>query len=702
MNKNILLSASNLAKTGALGVIFMGMSACNPEPDESNRFTATNETIESFLQKDSTLSSFNYILSRVGLDRVMASYGQYTCYAPTNEGVQRYVDSLYYDDEALIPHNGIAEGSVTADKHVLLEGMSDSLCNDIARYHLTNGLYSIVNMGGAGSTITTMLGRPISTKVDAEGNTILNEVSTIRSEDNEVENGLVHIIDRVVPRSTRLLADELARQSDFTIFSEALRLTGLNDSVTKSNRGVTYTLEKDLNGDCKDTNGSVLYYPTECKIGYTILAETDEVFRANGINNIDDLIAYANNVYGGASGWYDYVRETGNAVSTGTDYTNRFNALNMFVAYHILYAAMAQDQLVFENKTGVPVGTSKWNYANGGEPYDYYETMLPHTLLKIWEPQPGKTLYINRYRTFNTLTNEVGTMGTNHTLVNPGIIIERKDIIAYNGYIHPIKGMLIYNEQVPNGVLYERMRFESTTFLPEFINNGFRYMSMSEVSALNGGGSGARIAFPLTYFDNVVCYTQQSTLRYNVKGDYRAYQADAFQGWGQYDLAIRIPPVPSGQYEFRLFYSPMGHGGMMQFYLGTSSNVQSMTALDIPLDVRIQETDPRIGWTPFYDEDDSGIATDKAMRNRGYMRGPFSFVGHPGNGWDDQSKNCRGDGVVTLRRILCRQNFKQSENYWFRIKSVINDETDLKWQLDFIELVPVDVVDNDQYSEDWY
>lgn len=702
MNKNILFGASKLAKAGILGVVFMGMFACNPEPDDSNRFTATNETIGSFLQKDSTLSSFNYILSRVGLDRVMASYGQYTCYVPTNEGVQRYVDSLYYDVEALIPHNGIAEGSVTADKHVLLEGMSDSLCNDIARYHLTNGLYSIVNMGGAGSTITTMLGRPISTKVDAEGNTILNDVSMIQSEDNQVENGLVHIIDRVVPRSTRLLADELARQEDFTIFSEALRLTGLNDSVVKSNRGVTYTLEKDLNGDCKDTNGDVLFYPKECKIGYTILAETDAVFRANGINSIDDLIAYANNVYGGSSAWYDYVRETGKTVSTGSDYTNRFNALNMFVAYHILYASMAQDQMVFESKTGVPAGTSKWNYANGGEPFDYYETMLPHTLLKIWEPQPGKTLYINRYRTFNTLTNEVGTMGSNHTLINPGIIIERKDIIAYNGYIHPIKGILTYNEQVPKGVLNERMRFESTTFLPEFINNGFRYMSMNEVSALNGGGSGARIAFPLTYFDNVVCYNQQSTLRYNVKGDYRAYQADAFQGWGQYDLAIRIPPVPSGQYEFRLFYSPMGHGGMMQFYLGNSSNVQSMMALDIPLDVRIQETDPRIGWTPFYQEVDSGISTDKAMRNRGYMRGPYSFVGHPGNGWDGESKNCRGDGIVTLRRILCRQNFKQSENYWFRIKSVINDETDLKWQLDFIEMVPVGVVDNDQYSEDWY
>ena len=522
-------------------------------------------------------------------------------------------------------------------------------------------------------------------------------------------NGLVHKLNRVVPRSSRLLGDTFDRLEGYTIFNEALRKTGLVDSIKESMKyrtlsDGTRTTKFDKPADITDTNGSELYCPTECKIGYTIFAESDEVMRANGINSFEDLVNYANKVYGGAAAWYDYIREKGHTVSTGNDYTNRWNALNMFVAYHILYASMAQDQLVFEKKSGVPLGTSKWNYVNGADPYDYYETMLPHTLLKIWEPQPGNTLYINRYQTFNTLTNEVGTRGTNHTLVNPGIEIERLDITAYNGYIHPIKGMLVYNEQVPDGVLNERLRFEATTFLPEFINNGFRYMLMSEVSAMNGGNSGARLAFPVDYFDNVICYNgEQTKLRYNVKGDYRAYQADAFQGWGQYDLAIKLPPVPSGLYEFRLFYSPMGHGGMMQFYWGTSKNVQEMTALSIPLDVRIQESDPRIGWTAFYEEDDMGVASDEAMKNRGYMRGPYSFCGHPGDDGDTKTtKNCRGDGVVTLRRVLGVVNVKQSDEFWFRFKNVINDDSDLKWQLDFVEFVPMNVVDNTMYSEDWF
>lgn len=689
-----------------IGILLLALQAmvvsCSQTIDESNLYTATGQTVEGFISSDSTLTSFNYILQRSGYDRMMDSYGQYTCYAPTNEGVAAYIDSLYNDPEATVEHNGMTENS--------LEGLTDSLCTDIARYHLANGLYSIIEMGGAGTTISTMLGRSISTTTDSLGRTVLNNVATIVSEDNEVLNGLVHKVNNVVPKTSRLLADVLDRLDNYTIFTEALHRTGLDDSIVATrkehkNSAGDYGYDRLEGDDTRDTNNNELYSPTECKVGFTIFAESDDVMRRNGINSFEDLVAYANSVYGGAASWYDVINETGNSVSTGDDYTNRFNALNMFVAYHILYASMAQDQLVFERKAGVPVGTSKWNYVNGGEPFDYYETMLPHTLLKIWEPDQARNLYINRWKKNNTLTDEVGTTGSEamHPIMQQGVRIVREDIPALNGYIHPIQGMLVYDENVPNGVLNERLRFEATTFLPEFENNGFRYMLMDEVSALNGGNSGARIAFPRDYFTNVKCFTEGTQLRYNVKGDYRAYQADAFQGWGNYDLGVRLPSVPSGLYEFRLFYSPMGHGGMMQFYWGTKPDVQSMTALSIPLDVRIQESDPRIGWTAFYEEDDKGIATDEALHNRGYMRGPFSFCGHPGDDGDETTKkNCRGDGTVTLRRVLGRVNVRQSDEFWFRFKNVINDDSDLKWQLDFVEFVPVNIVDNDQYSEDWY
>lgn len=706
MKKNLFKLSTRMFAIGMASVGLSLFTGCNPEPDESDLFTATGETVADYIKRKSELTSFDYILNRVGLDRNLASYGEYTCYAPTNDAVAMYLDSLYNDAEAVIPHNGMTENS--------LEGLSDSLCNDIAKYHLSDGVYTTIKIGGGGGTVSTMLRIPINTdgSTDSIGRVTLNKVAVIVEPDSLVTNGVVHVINRVIPRNTRLLPEELERIEEFSIFSEALKLTGLADSLkrTKKDREYTITDIKDI-----DANKSDLYHPEECKIMYTIFAEPNEVMAKNGINNINDLIAYANRIYGNAENWYDYPVEKGISISTGDDYTNRFNALNMFVAYHLLYAGMPVDQLVYENSTKWQEAKT-WNYVNGGQPFDYYETMLPNTLIKIWQPQPllaAKTLYINRYLAFNTLTDELGTMGSSamHQIIRNGIRINRisepgapTNIQTFNGYIHSIQDMLVYDELVPKGVLHERLRFDSTTFLVEFINNGIRMSTIAEMSSLNGGGSGARVAFPLDFFDNVKSYTSENRFRYNVKGAYNAWQSDTFQGWGNYDLAIKMPPLPTGTYEFRIFYTPMPHGGMMQFYMGNSSSLQSMMALDIPLDVRIPIDDPRIGSTPFFNEDDLGVATDAAMRNRGYMRGLFSYVDHPeykdGN---ETNHNMRSDERnASLRRILGRMTIKQSEEHWFRIKNVIPDENDLKWQFDYVEFVPIDVVDNDTYSEDWF
>ncbi len=713
--KNHLINMSR--RIFAFGVIGMAMAAvtgCNPEPDESDLYTATGETAADYINRKPELSSFESVLVKAGLQRNLSSYGEYTCFIPTNDAVAAYIDKLYNDTEASIPHNGLSDNSLEA----LIS--NDSLCNDIAKYHLhANESLTTIEMGGGSGSISTMLRIPIASD-GSTGKIMLNQVATIIEPDSIVTNGVVHVIDSVIPRNSRLLPEEMDRLQEFSIFNEALQLTGLADSIRKTKKDAVYTIS-----DRNDTNGDPLYVPDECKIMYTIFAEPDSVMKLNGINNIDDLIDYANRIYGDAASWYDYPVEKGYTISTGDDYTNRFNTLNMFVAYHILYAGMPEDELVYERNSKWRK-EGYWNYTNGAQPFDFYETMLPNTILKIWQPFPMQSklsLYINRCLAFNTLTDELGTMGTEslHQVVREGVKINRSsdkasgcqnfNIQTFNGYIHSLQGMLVYDEQVVTGVLHERLRFDSTTFLVEFINNGIRMSTNSEVKALNGGGSGNRVAFPLNYFDNVVSYTSENRFRYNVKGAYNAWQSDTFQGWGNYDLAIKLPPVPTNHYEFRIFYTPMSHGGMMQFYMGTNSKLQSMMALDIPLDVRIPIDDPRIGWTVFTEEDDYGVSTDAAMRNRGYMRGLYSYADHaergdlnttPGIINDERNMRYTTTGNNSLRRIMGRMEMKQSDEHWFRIKSVISDATDLKWQFDYIEFVPLDIVDNDTYSEDWF
>ena len=105
----ILNKQTVLAMMLAVG---MGFSACVDDPDGENLYTSTGKTIANLIEADSNLTSFNYILERANLVRSMDAYGQFTCYAPENEGIATYIDSLWNDPEAIIPHNGMKENSV--------------------------------------------------------------------------------------------------------------------------------------------------------------------------------------------------------------------------------------------------------------------------------------------------------------------------------------------------------------------------------------------------------------------------------------------------------------------------------------------------------------------------------------------------------------------------------------------------------------
>ena len=73
------------------------MSSCSEDIDESDLYTFTGETIEDFISNNSEqFSSFNYILTRSGYDRILSTYGSgskeyYTCFVPDNAAVAESV-----------------------------------------------------------------------------------------------------------------------------------------------------------------------------------------------------------------------------------------------------------------------------------------------------------------------------------------------------------------------------------------------------------------------------------------------------------------------------------------------------------------------------------------------------------------------------------------------------------------------------------
>ncbi len=661
----------------------MAVTSCVKDPDESNLYTFTGETITDYLKnRPEQYSSFTYILERVQMEQLLASYGQYTCFAPTNDAVAAYIDSLYNDMENIeLPHNGMTENS--------LAGLTDSLCMDIAKFHLSNSYVSTIDMS-KGITVSMMLERTISAALDpATGNTMLNEASTIISKDNETINGYIHGIDKVIPRSQKPIAEELMLHKEYNIFYEALKATGLNEELTQTEK------KGDL-GTAVPENG--WWIPTTCKIGYTIFAEPDDVFERNGIKSFEDLYQHAVDVYGDCAdadnGWYDWMKLQEVEVSVDRDYTNPYNVLNLWCRYHILNAAIPREYLIIDR-----------HYAHefGAECYEYYETILPKTLLKIWQVQ-GK-LYINRYQTNNTLTNEVEGYGDIHVVEEEGITLANKPtLLPVNGYIHPINDLLEYTDFVPRKVLNERMRIDLISTLPEMLTNGFRWMSKAEAQNKNGGKTTSRARLSSKYCDNIRFYNTTTKFDYNFwdTGDYLHYQADAMRGNGVYDFAIKLPPVPAGEYELRIAYPCVGHGGMMQYYLGTSSEIADMQAIDIPLDLRLSfHNAPSIRWTYAKHEPDLGLASDVALRARGFMRGPMSY------GFNDaESNNARfgneaHTNALTMRRIITSQRFEQKD-YWLRVKSVLPENTSGIFTLDYVEFAPTTVTDNDMYLEDMF
>ncbi|MCR5130111.1 MAG: fasciclin domain-containing protein [Prevotella sp.] len=672
------------------------LTSCKEDIDESNLYTFTGETIEDYLMnREDQFSSFNYILTRIGYDKILSAYGQYTCFAPNNEAVAHYVDSLYNDETNVdLPHNGMTGQG--------LEGLTDSLCRDIALFHLSATPWLGVDMQG--SVISTMLGRELTTSIDSvSGAILINRSAAITSMDNELENGILHEVSTVITRSNLLVAGEMEQHPDiFGVFSQALKLTGLGDSLIDQKRTNFEEVTKSYN----------FYVPEECVLGYTIFAETDEALAAKGITSLDDLADYANEVYAhsadAGSGWYDYYRNNGKTISTGTDYTNPCNALNMFVRYHIIKAKVPFDKLV-----------RTFNEVSKVNLYEYYETMLPYTLLKVTRVT-GKRL-INRWVTNSTLTDRVAEMGSANmsTVMLEGIEVLGNNIQAMNGYLHPISDILVYDVNVPRGVLNERLRFDDTALFGEMMSNNFRMISDAEVNALNGGKTGTDgalggnyIRIPNGFFDNLVIYNGEITRLYYLPGQsngWSNYQGDEFNCMGLYDFAFRLPPVPDGTYELRMGYTANGNRGMLQFYLGRTSALTSMKALDIPLDMRhvpsnessssggvtVYSPDVVTGWLPYTSTEDMGVASDADMHNLGWMRGPLYYT--VGKGGSTLARANAQD----LRRIITKQQFEQGD-YWLRFKTVLPNLATAQFHLDYIELCPENVYNNTQYVEDMY
>ncbi|MBR4338380.1 MAG: hypothetical protein IKP91_09110, partial [Bacteroidaceae bacterium] len=110
----------------------------------------------------------------------------------------------------------------------------------------------------------------------------------------------------------------------------------------------------------------------------------------------------------------------------------------------------------------------------------------------------------------------------------------------------------------------------------------------------------------------------------------------------------------------------------------------------IPTDLRRLLNVPEVGWVADSQTDDNGVANDKQMKNRGWLKGPTTFY----YGGSILARNNNGD----CRRVITTKYLGPGD-HWLRFKNV-NDQDDGLDQFmhDYLEIVPIGWLRNEEIS----
>ena len=638
--------------------VLLSIVACSDEIDKSNRYTFTGETVADYLlNRSDRYSHFISLLKRAELLSLLQTYGQYTLFLPDDAAIEKYVqeqDSIYqeYKDTDTPIWTGITSP--------LVDEVSDSMARVITRTHLLEGRYMTAQFGEGALTKWNMNDRYLGVNYrgsDEGFYIVINNYAVVVGSDNEVENGVVHMVDRVIDSSVEEVPVMIAKQPFFSIFAEALDATGFADSLFRT---------MDLEYSPKNYSTSETYPPFRF-YKYTGFIEPDEVFRANGINNLTDLKAFAEKWYG---------TEDSDSLQSPR------NALYRFVAYHFLDRELPYDKLVI----------TKYYDDNYYYPrfdlYDYFE-MANGKMMKITKPLStvdGGSIFLNYSKRDVPYNFEMRKHlnvrvleTTEFTQSNERYANFRQ--YASNGIIHPIDKILVYNEEEMAGnILNERMRIDIVSLLPELSCNNIRFADITMQF------------IPFDYCKNLKNNAFVDDFQY-----YRMphrYLNDEIAMNGMFDFSVKLPPVPARTYEIRMdaYLQDNWAADIIQVYLDDK-------ICGLPISMRLSAKDPVLGWEHDYLTDDNGVELDKQMRNRGWMKAPDSYLVYSIDG-PIPARNSSSH----VRRIITSCYLSEGE-HWLRIRKI----SDINWVqdmmkntsgYDYIELVPLHIVSDPNKPED--
>ena len=451
------------------------------------------------------------------------------------------------------------------------------------------------------------------------------------------------------------LPEVMAKDPNIKIFNEALQLTGLRDSLHAIYDNDFY-YEQDMVPGYNHTVRNILLQ--KLRKGYTAFVETDKTYALYGISSLADLKAYAARVYDEM-----YPEDAG-----VTDPTDRRNSLNRFVAYHLLDRKATQMELTAAGISNKLAGNVADTYfRNMIDIADWYETMMPHSLLKCSTPLiPGAPdiVYINR----RGLQDHADDRGV---LVEGAVLDPNFQGVAINGYYHYIGDIIAYDKQTQQVVLDEQIIVNNSTISPELMNNGLRCSIFNLLQE--------DVFLPAGALKNVRVNSESTRMYYLCSKSWYNAQTDEMMLIGLFDVTIKLPPVPAGTYELNIGHSASTQRGIALAYFDD----ELIDTIDF------RKVGHNIGWVSDEDlqyDEDAIAENDNQLFDQGYRKG-LSYINIP---WSRASQR---DNELCLRRIITTFTTDGKSDHYLRLKNAnAYDDGYSQFMIDFLELCPTHIL----------
>ena len=689
---------------------------CTETVDTSSRYVFHEETILSYLEKHEAYRSYVDVLKQVNISeasdskvsQLLSARGVYTVFAPNNDAIQKYLESLVEEGLITEPSWDAFPSEHKADsirKVIVYNSIIDG-GNELNAYFYSSNFPNDKDE----FTLGTLNDKKLSVRrPNSQTDSIyINDNCPVSSTERDILalNGIIHQMEKVIaPKditATSYIQQCLDEQREgFLTCFRVIQACGLLDTLNKIRDEKYETLYqtgqiKDLEGMHDSygfAEGDIGYAPKHRLYGFTIFAEPDELWRREGIDPKDpDLLRKLTQ-------WIldNHQYSDDDHFTTDENYRSEDHLLYQWITYHILPMRIPKGKLVFHiNEYGY--NQSK-PYQYSIPVYEFYTTMGKRRLFKLMESGASNGVWINRFP--NTDNGRHGTgeeIGCDADKM--GSLVDTESDLAIlndmvNCNIYPISEPISYDDKTRDNLYRNRIRFDGMSLFPEAMNNDIRLKKASEERYKH-------VYIPNTvrsynYLENMQQNSDMNFVYYNAwNDDWCNLNRDEMKAVGRFDVMFTLPPVPRrGTYEVRYKVLANSNRGVAQIYFG--SDPEKLPVAGIPIDLTMDCRNAldalKVGWEDDNPNDDDYTAEiDKRMRNNGYMKGPKSINSNDGTERDKSDRE-------NIRHIFVRQTLDPDKTYYIRLKSVLDSDRK-EFYMDFIEYCAKEIYDNPEKPED--